>query len=330
MTEHVDRQTLEALIQRWRELQEVPSMDPGAIFAFGLCADELAAVVGASPPEILEQVQSMMLRPVPPTVATDDAFRDIYCQGYRHALSDVLKLRAGSASRGRLQVSDPDASRVSQIREQPPQHIIDLAVEVSGYSPCRSKRGVVIYSGEDMLTHGYNYKPRGFDCSQNDACKATCRREAVHAEQQALLLAGRKAEGADMLHVKTVNGALVPSGPPSCVECSKLARACGIAGVWLYHETGWRRYPIIEFHTLSLLAVDVVDTLTQQVERLQQAVRAMDLDLASNIHLQTRYMERAEQAEAEVARLRGELTRVYQLYSEAVAALGEEHSGATE
>lgn len=136
----------------------------------------------------------------------------------------------------------------------PPRHIVDFAVEVSRWSPCRSKRGVVVFSGADVVTHGYNYKPRGFDCTQDAACKATCRREAIHAEQQALMLAGRRAEGSDMLHVKTVNGALVTSGGPSCVECSKLARAAGIAGVWLFHESGWRRYTAEEFHRLSLEA----------------------------------------------------------------------------
>jgi deoxycytidylate deaminase len=138
--------------------------------------------------------------------------------------------------------------------QEPPKHIVDLAVEVAGWSPCRSKRGVVIFSGENVVTHGYNYKPRGFDCDQSDTCKATCRHEAVHAEQQALLAAGRAAECAEMLHVKSVNGKLAASGGPSCVQCSKLARACGIAGVWLYHEDGWRRYEMVEFHRLSLAA----------------------------------------------------------------------------
>lgn len=142
--------------------------------------------------------------------------------------------------------------------DEPPEHIVALAIEVSGWSPCRSKRGVVIFRGENVVSHGYNYKPRGFDCEQTDECKRTCRKEAVHAEQQALLSAQSmpgRSEGADMLHVKTVSGALVASGGPSCVECSKLARACGIAGVWLYHEAGWRRYEISEFHQLSLEAL---------------------------------------------------------------------------
>jgi deoxycytidylate deaminase len=137
---------------------------------------------------------------------------------------------------------------------EPPRHIVELAVQVSGWSPCQSKRGVVIFSGEDVIAHGYNYKPRGFDCTQDATCKATCRREAVHAEQQALFSAGQKSEGADMLHVKTVDGVLVASGGPSCVECSKIARVAGIAGVWLFHDTEWRRYEMVEFHQLSLNA----------------------------------------------------------------------------
>jgi hypothetical protein len=66
------------------------------------------------------------------------------------------------------------------------------------------------------------------------------------------LRAGLHAQGCDMLHVKTVDGELVPSGGPSCVQCSKLALAAGIAGVWLFHEDGWRRYGAVEFHELSL------------------------------------------------------------------------------
>lgn len=135
---------------------------------------------------------------------------------------------------------------------QPPQHVIDFSIEVAQWSPCQSKRGVVIFSGDDILGHGYNYKPRGFDCDGSDTCKATCRAEAIHAEQQALLGFRNKAQGADMLHVKSVNGVLAASGGPSCVQCSKLAVVCGIANFWLFHESGWRRYEMAEFHRLSI------------------------------------------------------------------------------
>jgi deoxycytidylate deaminase len=150
----------------------------------------------------------------------------------------------------------PDDETRGEGRAIPAQHLIDFAVEVSGWSPCRSKRGVVIFKRDDILSHGYNYKPRGFDCDGSEACKLTCRDEAVHAEQMALLAAcGQlRLEGADMLHVKSVSGSMVSSGGPSCVQCSKLALVAGIAGVWLFHEDGWRRYDIADFHRRSLQA----------------------------------------------------------------------------
>jgi deoxycytidylate deaminase len=149
------------------------------------------------------------------------------------------------------------------VSAEPPKHIVDLACDVSGWSPCRSKRGVVIFSEGKFISHGYNYKPRGFDCDGSVTCKATCRREAVHAEQQALLSAGTRAHASELLHVKTVDGALVPSGGPSCVECSKLILITGLAWVWLYHADGWQRYDAAEFHRLSL-AASTVPPLTDE------------------------------------------------------------------
>ena len=139
-------------------------------------------------------------------------------------------------------------------RAQPPQHVVDFAIEVSQWSPCLSKRGVVVFSGDDFLSHGHNYKPDGFLCDGTAQCKATCRHEAIHAEQHALLFGPSYKRGADMLHVKTVDGRLVPSGGPSCVQCSKLALASGIAGFWLFHDDGWRRYEMADFHRRSLEA----------------------------------------------------------------------------
>jgi deoxycytidylate deaminase len=149
----------------------------------------------------------------------------------------------------------------------PPPHVIDLAIEVSGWSPCRSKRGVVLFGMTGIVAHGYNYKPRGFDCDGSEACKATCRVEAVHAEQQALLSAGYHANGCEMLHVKTVDGELVPSGGPSCVACSKLVLIAGVVGVWLYHDNGWRRYEAQDFHRQSLSSSERPRAATRDVLR---------------------------------------------------------------
>ena len=136
----------------------------------------------------------------------------------------------------------------------------DVACRQASCSPCRSQRGAVVFSIDSPATasiygRGHNHKPVGFKCDGSAECKGNCRAEAVHAEQMALLNAGRDAQGADLLHVKIVNGELVPSGEPSCVQCSKLALAAGIGNVWLYHESGWRRYAATEFHRLSLSAV---------------------------------------------------------------------------
>lgn len=139
--------------------------------------------------------------------------------------------------------------------ESPPQRFIDTAIELSTCSPCRSKRGVVIFRENLRIASGYNFKPFGFGCDGTEACKATCGDEAVHAEQMALLRGGLHVQGCDLLHVKSVDGQLVPSGGPSCVQCSKLALVAGVAAVWLYRAHGWQRYEAAEFHRLSLAAV---------------------------------------------------------------------------
>lgn len=137
---------------------------------------------------------------------------------------------------------------------QPSCIAIEVAIESAKLSPCRSKRGAAIWfpRTDYIVSSGHNDKPRGFTCDGSEACKATCRTEAVHAEQAALLKAGRDAASCDLLHAKIVDGRLVVSGGPSCVECSKLALAAGIANVWLYHAQGWCRYDAFEFHRMSL------------------------------------------------------------------------------
>jgi deoxycytidylate deaminase len=137
----------------------------------------------------------------------------------------------------------------------PPSDMVAAAVRASCNSPCRSQRGAAIFTNYRLITVGWNWKPGG--CDGTAACKATCRQLAVHAEQSALLQMDLPSiEPADLLHVKTVDGVLVPSGEPSCVQCSKLLLASGsIVGVWLYHADGWRRYDVAEFHQRSAAAV---------------------------------------------------------------------------
>ena len=164
--------------------------------------------------------------------------------------------------------------------KEPPSHIVQLAVEASLCSPCRSKRGAAIFYGNDLIQCGHNYKPGARACDGSVTCKATCRADAVHAEQNALLAAGSRSYRAELLHAKTVDGALVASGGPSCVQCSKLILAAGISAVWLYEADGWQRYDAEAFHLLSLAAVQnpALLRLREALEAWQQVTRIEVID----------------------------------------------------
>lgn len=140
------------------------------------------------------------------------------------------------------------------------------AVRVGAASPCaKSKRGVVIFDQTRVLALGNNHPPRGFACSGSEACRAACPKLCVHAEQAALAAlgpvdptTGEPWANLDLLHVKVVDGLPVPSGPPSCWQCSRaILDHGGIIGVWLLHEQGWRFYTAHDFHVLTLAACDL-------------------------------------------------------------------------
>lgn len=137
---------------------------------------------------------------------------------------------------------------------------IELAVKTAMRSPCRSKRGVVIWDEDGIVTFAFNRPPIPFICDGSAACKATCSRTAVHAEQSALLslIPARPSHNPEMLHVKAVDDKLVVSGPPSCLECAKLILHTGIKAMWLFHESGWRRYPADEFYARSGKETDYI------------------------------------------------------------------------
>lgn len=106
-----------------------------------------------------------------------------------------------------------------------------------------------------LVSVGWNDMPSGLSCTSDEACKAQCRHYATHAECMALLASVRPLpRGSEMLHVKTIDGRTVPSGPPSCALCSHVILSSGIAAMWLLHEGGWRRYDAIEFHELTIAA----------------------------------------------------------------------------
>jgi hypothetical protein len=118
----------------------------------------------------------------------------------------------------------------------PPRRFDDfvaMALEAASESPCRSQRGAVAFTGSELegyelVAVGFNVKPDG-TCDGSEECKATCRREAVHAEQALLASGVDLAAGGpvEVLHVKRAGGRLAASGGPDCVECSKLSIAAG-------------------------------------------------------------------------------------------------------
>lgn len=134
---------------------------------------------------------------------------------------------------------------------------LPFAIAAGVQSPCRSKRGAVIFHPDYCATVigvGCNGPAVPFICDGSEACKSTCRRTAVHAEQSAIIAAKdywSLLPDSSMLHIKVVDGAPVPSGPSSCLECSKLILASGIGWMWLFQEGGWRRYSAAEFHAAS-------------------------------------------------------------------------------
>lgn len=130
-----------------------------------------------------------------------------------------------------------------------------LAVEEGAKSPCcKSKRGVVIWDANadnpDPPVSGHNGPPPGFACDGSDACRAACGRTCLHAEHRALMEAS--PDHTDLLHVKVIDGEAVPSGPPSCEDCSKAILDRGIKRVWLLHESGLRLYSAEDFHIQTL------------------------------------------------------------------------------
>ena len=133
----------------------------------------------------------------------------------------------------------------------PPEVFVAHAINAAQKSTCqKSQRGAVIFKPAALISTGFNSPVSGY-CAGTPSCRRHCRRRCVHAEQAALLRAGRRAQWAHLLHVKVKDGELAVSGPPSCVECAKLIHAAGISIVWLYRESGWKAYPADEFHRLS-------------------------------------------------------------------------------
>jgi len=136
-----------------------------------------------------------------------------------------------------------------------------IAVEAARTSPCqKSKRGVVIWRrGGGILSTGFNHPAHG-TCDGSESCRRDCSKTCIHAEQDAMWEAsryGKAIQDVEMLHVKVIDGNPVPSGPPSCWQCSKMLVNSGIKAMWLLEEVDGeptlKQYTTLGFHRLTLI-----------------------------------------------------------------------------
>ena len=89
---------------------------------------------------------------------------------------------------------------------------MNIAYEVAQLSRCnRKKVGAIIVKDGNILSFGYNGPPSGFcnECEENDVTKD----EVIHAEMNAILKAGKDAQGATMY---------VTMSP--CIQCAKIIK----------------------------------------------------------------------------------------------------------
>lgn len=127
----------------------------------------------------------------------------------------------------------------------PPDHIVKHALIEAMRSPCaKSKRGAVVFSDEGnegylspVIGMGFNRAP-GYTCDGSAACRASCSKRCLHAEQVAITAAiahhrGLSISNLTILHVHAVNGELVGGSKPSCWQCSRLVYEHEL-DFWLY------------------------------------------------------------------------------------------------
>lgn len=148
----------------------------------------------------------------------------------------------------------------------PPTWAIELAKQEAACSPCRSKRGVVVYSNPyDRTTppclygSGFNSPPNG-ECPGRAVCAGKCGRMSIHAEMRAL----RGIELPLVPMVYLVHVELTPDGTgivacagPSCEQCSKHILAAGfVRFIWLYEATSlggkWVARSPLELHRTTM------------------------------------------------------------------------------
>lgn len=169
----------------------------------------------------------------------------------------------------------------------PPQEAVTAAIHEArrgrALSACaKSSRGAAVFSRIlGVYAVGHNAQPAPFACRGTAACRVSCGKLCIHAEEAAIVAAlpfwpepQRDRIPLEIVHVKIdERGDLVAGGPPSCITCSRTILGAGIAAVWLFeaprctcgrtgpvHDDGcrafdadtWRRYSALEFHEATM------------------------------------------------------------------------------
>lgn len=139
------------------------------------------------------------------------------------------------------------------------QRWAERAIAIAQMSTCaKSKRGAIMaHPDTHTIFEAFNGPPRTFECTRDTECWSSCNRVAVHAEERLLLTPGARAyaPGSHIVHarVNSETGDLLPSGCPSCWQCSRMIVECEVGWVWLYHDDGeWTPYQAAAFHELTL------------------------------------------------------------------------------
>lgn len=143
------------------------------------------------------------------------------------------------------------------MKDEPPESAVLHAISIAKMSPCaKSKRGATVYEVDAdgdlvcIVNAAFNGPPgfRAFStCGGSDECRRDCGKICMHAEERAIVAInkdewqrfgdrGMHLQHLELVHVKVVNGSLVPGGGPSCWQCSRTVLDEQIGAVWLYEH----------------------------------------------------------------------------------------------
>ena len=106
---------------------------------------------------------------------------------------------------------------------------LEIATTIAKLSRCnRAKVGAILVKDRNIISYGYNGTPSGF-CNECEDDNGTTKKEVLHAEANAIIKAGKEANGAELFLT------LSP-----CIECCKLIKQSGILHVYFtqkYRDT---------------------------------------------------------------------------------------------